>query len=45
LQRNAAPSTWRKVDADQKLADIAAELASVSDAAASIQGDSLKTAS
>jgi aminoglycoside phosphotransferase family enzyme/predicted kinase len=47
LQRNAAPATWRKVDADRKLADIAAELASLSDAAdsASTQGDSLKTAS
>nr|WP_254023821.1 bifunctional aminoglycoside phosphotransferase/ATP-binding protein [Mesorhizobium ventifaucium] len=35
LQRQAAPSTWRKVDADRKLADIAAELAKLSDAAAS----------
>ncbi|TIU06317.1 MAG: aminoglycoside phosphotransferase, partial [Mesorhizobium sp.] len=26
LQRKATPSTWRKVDADRKLADIVAEL-------------------
>ncbi|RWQ31928.1 MAG: aminoglycoside phosphotransferase [Mesorhizobium sp.] len=45
LQRNATPPAWRKVDADRKLADIAAELASVSDAAASAQRASLKTAS
>ncbi|TIX76591.1 MAG: aminoglycoside phosphotransferase, partial [Mesorhizobium sp.] len=45
LQRKATPSTWRKVDADRKLADIAAELASVSDAAAPAQGTALKTAS
>ncbi|TKD40802.1 MAG: aminoglycoside phosphotransferase [Mesorhizobium sp.] len=45
LQRKATPSTWRKVDADRKLADIAAELASLSDAAVSAQGAPLKTAS
>ncbi|WP_245458249.1 bifunctional aminoglycoside phosphotransferase/ATP-binding protein [Mesorhizobium sp. M6A.T.Cr.TU.016.01.1.1] len=45
LQRNATPPAWRKVDADRKLADIAAELASVSDAAAFAQRASLKTAS
>lgn len=45
LQRNAAPSTWRKVDADRKVADIVAELASSSAAAASMQGAALKTAS
>ncbi|TIQ27862.1 AAA family ATPase, partial [Mesorhizobium sp.] len=45
LQRQATPSTWRKVDADRKLADIAAELAKVSDAAASARDAPLKTAS
>ncbi|WP_292518185.1 bifunctional aminoglycoside phosphotransferase/ATP-binding protein [Mesorhizobium sp.] len=45
LQRKATPPNWRKVDADRKLVDIAAELASVSDAAASAQGAPLKTAS
>ncbi|TIQ24555.1 MAG: aminoglycoside phosphotransferase, partial [Mesorhizobium sp.] len=45
LQRKANPSTWRKVDADRKLADIAAELASASEAAAAAQGAPLKTAS